>query len=356
MEKSPILFMSPSCPACQHQKQIISQWKSPKTVYTVNVDKFPNDFGFVKSLPTWIFPTGDGLHYRVHPEIIENPQMLANVSFGKKPKRKLVQPKRKCTRRSRFGETALLPNINDLAYYGKNFPNGGGFNTPDSFSQGIQNVWGTGTDALNAGIGGTRSLGPDNIGEMYSNNYVNNIRMAHPSDQLGSALYLNRTCNIQGNQNSMASAPGMIFDASNPQIVDNTTGFGKKSKRKLFQPTRKTRFGNLYSQMGPASEIGNQYLINKNTGQQLYSGGRQDELPRPNGIDNKYIYVGQAPVYNPKLSFGKKRKTVKKDVKKAVKKTKVKVSVTIKGRRKSKIGEGSTLVVSRKSRKIKVKN
>jgi len=362
MEKSPILFMSPTCPACIHQKEVLAKYSEatgkPLTVYTVNIDNFPNDFPFVKSLPTWIFPTGDGKNYKVRAEIIENP----NFSFGARKRR---------GRKSRFGET-LLPNINNLAVYGKNFPNGEGFNISESYSNTIEKNWGTGTNALNAGVGGTRSLGPENIGEMYSNEYVNNIRMAHPADQLGTALYLNRSCNTDHKPSTMENSPGMIYNASNPQIVDNNTGFGKRNKRV-------SRFGKgLYSQMGPAYEIGNQYLINQNTGQQLYSGGRQNDLPRPYGIENKTIYVGQAPLYNPigdvkSFSFGKRVKTkVKPTVKSKVKpkvtskkimsgKKAVNIKISIKRKSKAgtnnyKIGEGSTLILSKKSKKIKVKN
>jgi hypothetical protein len=57
---------------------------------------------------------------------------------------------------------------------------------------------------------------------MYSNNYFNNIRMAHPADQLGTSLYLNRSCN----KSTLSNSPGMIFDSKNPQIVDMTTTFG----------------------------------------------------------------------------------------------------------------------------------
>ena len=289
--KEILLFTSPSCGACVTQEKILHDYFRSKgkraVINKINVDRFPGKFPFIQFTPTWAFPQGNQ-KYALYPSIIDDPKMIESVkstSFGK--------------RKSRFGEKTLLPGINDLEVYGKNFPNGQGFSTPKSFYGTVEDVWGKGYDTLNAGIGGTRSLGPDRVGEIFSNDYVNNIRMAHPSDQLGTALNLNRTCNTKG---SVLESPGLIYDSKNPQIVSSTTGFGRKS-----------RFGNLYSQMGPASEIGNQYLINKDTGKQLYSGARQDELPRPYSV--KTGYVGQATEYKPKLSFGKKSKKVKKCLK-----------------------------------------
>jgi hypothetical protein len=149
-------------------------------------------------------------------------------------------------------------------------------------------VWGKGSDVLNAGVGGTRSLGPNNIGEMYSNNFYNNIRMAHPSDQLGTALYLNRGCNITKGDNTYSS-PGMIYDSKNPQIV----GFGRR---------KKNSFG-LYSQMGPA--YGSQYIMGPETIRNQYGGGIQNDLPRPQKVGNKDYYIGNFPEYKP-IKFGKK--------------------------------------------------
>jgi hypothetical protein len=69
--------------------------------------------------------------------------------------------------------------------------------------------------------------------------------------------------------------------------------------------------------MGPASEIGNQYLINKNTGNELYSGARQFESPRPDGTGGD-LFISKAPKYNPLSKFGKRSKKalMKKPVKK----------------------------------------
>ena len=317
MTNSPILFMSPGCGACIKQEKILRDYfmsiGKQAVIKLINLDRFPGKFKDIQFTPTWAFPQG-GDKYKLYPNIIEDPKMIKSVSsFGK--------------RRSRFGN-----DFNSLAVYGKNFPNGEGFDIPQSYYSTVENTWGKGNDTLNAGIGGTRSLGPDNIGEMYSNGYFNNIRMAPPGSQLETAIDLNRTCNVYKNPGTSLSSKGMIFDSPNPQIVDNTTGFGHK---------RRSRFGNL--NMGPAFEIGNQYLINKDTGNQLYSGARQNETPRPHSVKSS-TYIGQAPVYKPIPSFGKKKKS--KNVK----------VVNNKPKKKTCIGEGTVLTVSKKSGKIKVKN
>jgi hypothetical protein len=289
---SPILFISPTCGACVQQKQILNdvlsgQGKSA-VLSQINVDRFPeNQFGFIKVTPTWAFPQ-ENQKYLLYEGVISDPEFIKKITSN---------------RNSKFGNAKkLLENINNLDYYGKNFPNNNGFQIPTSFYKSVENTWGRGDDTLNAGLGGTRSLEPSKSGDIYNNNNVNNIRMAHPSDQLGTGLYLNRTCNtLKGNGTNLQS-PGMIPDASNPQIVNNTTGFGRN----------RSRFGynNLYRQMGPAFEIGNQYLINKNTGNQLYSGARQYETPRPNKVSGD-TFIAKAPGYNPNLLFGKKKSTKK---------------------------------------------
>jgi hypothetical protein len=147
--------------------------------------------------------------------------------------------------------------------------------------------------------------------------------MAHPSDQLGTALNLNRTCATLHTPSTLQTSAGLVYGSKSPQIVDMTTGFGRRRKRG-------PRFGGLYHQMGPASEIGNQYLINKNTGKQLYSGAQQFEGPRPSYINNKEIYIGQVKTpYNPL----KGSKSFPEFGKKKVKPRKVTVKVTVKRRR-----------------------
>jgi len=313
----PVLFLSSTCGACKLQKEILDRYfKTKRNISVIYLDDPKNDGKFqnIEATPTLGIPRSDGT-MEIYEGVIENPAMLETMSFGSRRR----TTKRSTKRKSRFGAQTppLYPNINNLAVYGKNFPDYKGFDIPQSYYGTVENKWGKGDDTLNAGIGGTRSLGPDNIGEMYSNGYVNNIRMAQPADQLGTALYLNRACNIDRKESTVAAAPGMIYDAKNPQIVSNTTGFGRQGKRNV-PGKRRSRFGGLYSQMGPASEIGNQYLIAKDTGKQLYSGARQNEGPRPYSVNNKEIYIGQAPVYNPLgaassfPAFGKNKSTVKR--------------------------------------------
>jgi hypothetical protein len=340
----PVLFLSSTCGACKLQKEILDRYfKTKRNISVIYLDDPKNDgkFQSVEVTPTLGIPRSDGT-MEIYEGLIENPAMLETMSFGSRRR----TTKRSTKRKNWFGaEKTLYPNINNLAVYGKNFPDYKGFQINSSFYGNVENKWGKGTDTLNAGIGGTRSLGPDNIGEMYSNGYVNNIRMAHPADQLGTALYLNRACNIDRKESTVKSSPGMIYDAKNPQIVSNTTGFGKKSKLNLL---RKSRFGGLYSQMGPASEIGNQYLISKDTGKQLYSGARQNEGPRPYKVDNNKIYIGQAPVYNPIGAstsfpeFGKRQKAVKRNVVKKIMSGKKAVNIKISIKRKSATGKKKT--------------
>jgi len=359
MKESVIMFMSPGCGACQSQKQalndyFISQGKTHK-LDIVNVDKYPNKFKYIDVLPTWMFILPGGKTCVMKTGVLPPQEIFGGspVKFGRK-------------RSSMFGKT-LYPGINDRDYYGKDFPNGKGFNIPDSYYQQVESVWGKGDDTLNAGVGGSRSLGPDKVTEMYNSGYVNNIRMAHPSDQLGTALYLNRLCNTP-----KTGSVGMVSGSNNsPQIVDMTTGaFGRRRRARFgdnyylnanlaagtsssapknsigrarkarfgknyyvsgtisagssssapksssIGRPRKARFGNLYSQMGPAFEIGNQYLINKNTGNELYSGARQFESPRPDGTGGD-LFISKAPKYKPLSKFGKRK--VKPTMKKPVK-------------------------------------
>jgi hypothetical protein len=264
----PLLFFAKGCGACVAQEQILQSFGNLKVV-KIDVDHFPKLSKFVKVTPTWAFPKGNE-SYVLHEGLIDKNILLK--------------------RGSKFGNEIL----NSLAVYGKNFPDNKGFDIPNSFYNNVEKVWGKGTNTLDAGIGGTRSLGPDNIKDMYSNNYFNNIRMAHPSDQLGTALFLNRTCNTESNKSTTSKSTGLIFDSKNPQIVDNTTSFGNRSRKK-------NSFGNLYRQMGPAFEIGNQYLINKDTGKQLYSGAQQNESPRPYSVKTN-DYIGRVIPYKPKLN------------------------------------------------------
>ena len=207
----------------------------------------------------------------------------------------VLKPNEIFNKKSGFGDIKknVYPGINDLQVYGKDFPNGKEFTTTDSYYKTVENVWGKGDNALNAGVGGTRSLGPNNITQMYDTNYLNDIRMAHPSDQLGTALNLNRTCNKTP---SLTQSKGLVSNStSGPQIVDNTTGFGNK---------RGNQFGSyLNNQMGPYKS-GTHLLIDENKFN-LYSGARQNEPPRPNKVAGD-TFISQAPEYK-----GYKEYTVK---------------------------------------------
>jgi len=316
-------FYSSDCGACDTQKKILDQYAQSSrkniSIKGINLKRYPNKFTMIQATPTWVIVDGKGPKIKVG---VMNKTALHKM-FGKSG--------------NSFGET-LYENINNLSYYGKNFPDGQGFSFPSTFYKEIENKWGTGDDALKAGIGGYRSLGPDKTADLYSSAYLNDIRMAHPSGQLGTALALNRECNQS--KTTSGSVPGLVTNSQSPQIV-NSTGFGRRS-----------RMGSkLYRQMGPAYEIGNQYLIDKDTGKQLYSGALQDERTSY-GIDNKNTYIGQAKKYNPIgeiSSFFGRRKTKQKPVK-------IKISIKRKSSSgKKRIGEGSTLTFSKKN-KIKVKN
>jgi hypothetical protein len=292
-----ILFKQDGCGACTTQDEFLRK-NFRGTIHQINLSKFPGQFEFIEFTPTWAIPLGND-QYKLHSEIVETPEELQRVSqFGKSRK-----AKRSKSRRTGFGQT-LLPGINNLSVYGKNFPDNQGFKTTDSFYKTIENTWGKGTDTLNAGIGGSRSLGPGNVNQMYTSGYLNDIRMAHPSDQLGTAINLNRTCNTMNQRSTMSSSTGLVTQTGNPQIVDNTTGtkFGRK---------RRSRFGGLYRQMGPASEIGNQFLLGKNTVQGLYGGATQFEGPRPQGIQGN-TFLAQAKLYSSgsgkTVQFGKRVK------------------------------------------------
>ena len=118
MIKEPTLFMSPSCGACKSQKKILNDYfisiGKTGTIPMINVDKYPNKFKFVKVLPTWLFPLSNDKC------IIKTGVLKPNEIFNKK---------------SGFGEVKknLYPGINDLQVYGKDFPNGKGFTTTDSY-------------------------------------------------------------------------------------------------------------------------------------------------------------------------------------------------------------------------------
>ena len=299
-----ILFGSSDCNACLMQiKMLVDHFgKKGVNIEYYNLKMFPapklimNGEGDY-SMPSWWLPDKNG-GGKLHIGVISDKKKFN--SLLKKPGN------------SKFGSCGSadnsIPQMNQLAQCGKNFPNNKGMEISNSYMESLEDIWGKGSNVLNAGVGGTRSLGPNNVGEIYSNNYVNDIRMAHPSGQLGTALRLNQECNYSQNKVPQFKTPGMIYNSGSPQIV----GFGKK-----------TRFGR--NDAGPA--YGKGYLIGKNTVKDLYGGGINDNYPRPQGVKSS-LYIGTAPLYNPvnsKQEFGKK-----------------------------KVGEGSVLTIGRRN-KVKVR-
>jgi hypothetical protein len=316
------MFGSSDCPACLSQVKILMDHFGNKkglniVYYDLKANKAPN---FIKKnkqvmMPTWVDTDG---------------KIIRGVITDKKKLNTLVT-KGKFS----FG----VPEVGTLAKYGKNFPDYKGFDIPPSFMQDTEKVWGKGDDTLRAGMLG-RDMDPSKVTDtVLSNDYFYGPRMAQPAGQLGTMLGLNQKCNIIQNGNNVY---GMIYNSANPQTVG--PGFGKKRKtvkkgvKKTVKKTvkRKSRFGDeLYQQMGPAYAPG--YLVNKNTGRDLYNGGIQNNLPRPYKVQNDKIFIGQAPVYNPikSLDFGRKRKGKK-------------------GKSNTFIGEGTTLTI--KGGKVKIKN
>ena len=323
MSNKVILFTNPDCGACVKQNEVLQAYAAKInkniSINEVNVNNFPDKFQFVEATPTWAVKL-DGNNYFKYEGVIDDDEDLGmivnanNSSFGMvkrtQNKNKLIKKlkSKKKGRRSnyrfRFGnKKPLMENINNLAFYGKNFPNGKGFNIPNSFYENVENKWGTDSATLNAGIGGARSLGPGNAEKVFTNDYVNNIRMVPPGSTDDVFLRGNRDHAMLNNKNNNIY-PGMISDSNNPQVV-NMTGFGLRRRR--------ARFGSLYRQMGPPyGELGSNYLVGRNTGRQLFSGAQQFEPPRPRGVNDPDTYIGTAKLYNPLQRFGRKRKTAKK--------------------------------------------
>ena len=139
--------------------------------------------------------------------------------------------------------------------------------------------WG---DPLNSGTLG-REFGPGNTDKAYTSAYFNDIRMARPGDDLDSLDFLNRNCNLMNNPKLTSDTKdlGFLYDAEDRQL--NSNSFGRK----------------LYYQMGPAYEYNNEYLVDKNTVNSLYGGALQGESPKPLGVMNKKMFIGNQPEYTP---------------------------------------------------------
>jgi hypothetical protein len=302
--KEVILFGSSKCPACVTQIKILSAYYQNKSgqevsikYYDLNVHEAPAfllDEEGSYSMPTWYFPKSK----KLVKGIISIKVFEMNITKNTKT-----------TKNTRFGENNSTPQIDVLGKYGKNFENGKGFQVGKSFQNEITDTW---KDPLTSGTVG-REFGPGKTDEIYKNGYYNNIRMFRPGDDAESAYLLNRNCNLVNNPESASKRLGIVFDSDNRQIDSNN--FGRRRLR--------SRFGNLYSQMGPAFEKNNQYLISKNTGEKLYGGGLQYEKEKPLSILNKNIFLGTQQAYTPLKKgnlmippyvneFGRKRKSTKK--------------------------------------------
>jgi len=356
---SAIIVSADDCGACDEQKRIIKNYfrgRNTKIPF-INVDKNngnvpkeikDSDGSF--STPTFILYNKGEDKIKILPGVTDDPDILellytGNSNFGKrKPvkSKKPVKAKKPVKQRVRFGNIQnVIPQLDTLAIYGKNFPDGKGFQIPNSYiTDNLKNF--NNSDSVLAasmmGISNQKDL--DNI---LNNSNYNIPRQVSPNDPLGAMQYLNRTCNIARAPSTMIESPGLIYDSKNQLTVPMTT-FGKrkkvckeiknckstktcKSKKKCKtvkkckerKTCKKTMFGSkLYNQMGDAYE--NAPLNNWDTVKNLYGGGIQDNLKRPLGV-NTDLYIGGFPTYNP-IKFGRKIKKIKEGSVLTIKRTK----------------------------------
>ena len=150
MSNKVILFTNPDCAACLEQNEVLQAYAAKInkviSINEVNVNNYPNKFQFVEVTPTWAIQLNENNYFK-YEGVINDDEDLGMIvkasasSFGSKrvnSKNRLIKKlkSKKKSRRSnfRFGNTKpLMENINNLAFYGKNFPNGQGFNIPNSF-------------------------------------------------------------------------------------------------------------------------------------------------------------------------------------------------------------------------------
>lgn len=338
----PIMFGDiKGCIYCEQQDEILKSQTSGRYNYIHSPLNKPA-LKAVNVIPTWYIPTGNKCG------VLRPGQIRSTITVNKKkitlkdltsvkPRKQLSYFKK---RGLSFGDIATPP-IDTLAVHGKNFDDGDLFHVNKSWQNVIQDRWG---DVLDSGTLG-REFGPYKTGEIYTNNYVNNIRMAYPGGDLDTAINNNRNCGIVSNTNvSTAGFPvtkeqGLIFNSKNPQIV-TATSFGKRKAR--------SRFGNLYSQMGPA--YGPQYLMGKNYFDNAFAGGGFGAQGKPSQGSNQELFVNKFPPYdrlNSKFGEKSKKKPVVKVLKQKIKTEKPKKS------KKIKVGEGTVLKI--KNGKVKVK-
>jgi hypothetical protein len=323
----PIMFGDKAhCIHCKHQDELLKKkFNSGSYLYKQVTPGTRLKNGMViNAIPTWYIPKANG-------------QGVLKEGIIKTNLKSLLQRKR-----TRFGNDDI-PEIGTLAKYGKNFSNGEGFQTGNSWENQVTKTWGDPT--LSGTLG--REFGPGNTDQIYSNGYFNNIRMAYPGGDLDTTLNLNRSCNKYNPTPDKAYpvnySAGMIYDSPNPQI----SSFGKRKKR--------TRFGNynLNQQMGPVPS--QKYLLKPDTFNNLYAGGGQGGPVRPNKGSNEAYYINQASAYYPiksVTSFGNSRKKLHKKLKKLLKPKKkvvrfVKPDQVKQKKQKKKVGEGSVISINK---------
>ena len=287
-----ILFGSMNCGACLSQIKLLHDYYNSKNkkldfmYYNLDQKQAPSfllDKNGQYSMPTWYSPFTKSLIVGI----------ILPHEFEKKLKAKS----------NSFGST--VPEIDTLVRYGKTFgPTGTNFNINNSWDNKLTAKWG---DPKKAGTLG-RELGPGKTESIYSKNYFYAPRMAYPGGDLSEVLSTNKNCNMINNPKAATEEVGLFYDSK----FQNS--FGKK---------KKSSFGkqNLYSEMGPAYERGNQYLVSKNTFRDLGAGAGQNDLPRPYKVQNDKLYISKnVDPYNPikpkkvgegsVLSIGKKGKVV----------------------------------------------
>lgn len=289
-----ILFGSMNCGACLAQIKLLHDYYSSKNkklnfmYYNLDKKKAPDFLMDSKgnySMPTWYCPSSKSLFVGI---------ILPN-EFEKKMKQG-----------NSFGNS-VVPEIDTLAKYGKTFgPTGTNFNIAPSWSNELTQKWG---DPKKAGTLG-REFGPRGTDGIYSKNYFYKPRMAYPGGDLSEVLSSNQNCNMINNPKAATQNVGLFYDSK------YQSSFGSRKNKKNYFGKDK-----LYPQMGPAYERGNQYLVQKNTFRDLYAGAGQNDLKKPNKVQNNRLYISKNvdqynPINKPKvgegsvLSIGKKGKVL----------------------------------------------
>lgn len=302
-----ILFGSSDCPACVMQVKLLNDYfNSNRKIINIKyfnlkekaAPSFLLDSKGNYSMPAWYFPSNKKLESGI----------LKPNEFMSRYKKSTHS----------FGELKnAIPQINTLKKYGKNFPDYKGFKINDSFDNKLTKKWGN--PILSGTLG--REFGPGRTDEIYKDRYFNNIRMAYPGGDLDTTDFTNRECNIINNPQTATKTVGFLYDSKNKQL--NASNFGRRKKKNNFG-----NYSSLYSQMGPAFEKNNEYVVKRNTVAKLYGGALQFEKPKPIGLSklnppfrNVESYLANQKKYTP-LKPGNLR--IKKYVNKFGTKNKIK--------------------------------